>query len=488
MKTKKLLSLALFLLFILSACSDDEDTYPDVDGLPPTIALENELIQSERGNEIKIKALIEDKDGIRSIRLKNDGLQLDKTIDILTIHGAQVYTYDLDYAFKLESTLPEADFPLVITVTDLGERTTDATLLITTDVDFTAPSFTYSPNGTVTVLDKGDRTGLLLNFGVSDNKALKSLEISIPEINFTAQEDVSGQKTFEYSEKITLDPTVTTYNVKIIAVDLADNDAEVNFIVNVSPLPDFAKMYLVDVKTESEMNDDLFGIPMLIEHTGAYEYKARYYADKNNAEVRFVPQKTGFTPICFGKDPNSNTLTDEPDISQPIVLPNIGYYEITFNTKTGVYNVNPYTPNDTPVEVGQTIYMNDGDPGAGTMEFKLGLAGKGIPLPNTDPGNTWTPWNVVELTQNSSNKFIFSATMELVAGTDVDFTITPHHPWGWWLNPFWRFENGSNDSGENEYNTLEGGNNMTTVKVKKSGKYMFKFDTHLLRSKLYPIE
>lgn len=485
MKAKKFLSVLLFLSFILIGCSDD-DKYPDVDGLPPTITLEKELIQSERDNKINIKAHIEDKDGIKSIRLKNEALYLDKVIDILQIHGAQTYTYDLDYAFKLESTLPEADFPIVITVTDLGDRTTEVTQALTTDVDFTAPTFTSFPSGTVTVIDKGARTNIFLSFAVADNKKLSQIKISIPEMNLTVEEDAKGAQTFEYEQKVSIDPSNATYNVKLTATDASGNEAETSFVINVSPLPDFEKMYLVDVDNADALNSDLFGIPMLIDHTGEYEYRARYYAEKANAEVRFVPQKTSFTPICFGKDPDSDMLTDEPDVSLPIVLPQKGYYEITFNTQTGVYNVSQYTPSDTPIEIGKTIYINDGDPAAGTMQLKIGLAGSGIPLP--DPNSTWATWNIVELTQNSNNKFILSATMDLVAGNDVEFTITPHHPWGWWPEPFWRFENGSKDSGENEYNTMNGGNNMTKVKVKKSGKYEFKFDTHLLRSKLYPVE
>ena len=73
--------------------------------------------------------------------------------------------------------------------------------------------------------------------------------------------------------------------------------------------------------------------------------------------------------------------------------------------------------------------------------------------------------------------------MDLTVGTVIEFTITPKSASGWWPSPFWRFENGDNDSGENEYHTLNNGNNMTKVTVKTTGKYRFDFDTHLLRSK-----
>lgn len=39
-------------------------------------------------------------------------------------------------------------------------------------------------------------------------------------------------------------------------------------------------MYLADVATAEELNSDIFGVPMVIEHTGEYQYKANYYCQK----------------------------------------------------------------------------------------------------------------------------------------------------------------------------------------------------------------
>ena len=84
---------------------------------------------------------------------------------------------------------------------------------------------------------------------------------------------------------------------------------------------------------------------------------------------------------------------------------------------------------------------------------------------------------------DTENPYHFYGEMELTEGTVVEFTITPKDANGWWIEPYWRFENGEKDSGENEYNTKNGGNNMTKVTVPTTGKYRFDFDTHLLRSK-----
>jgi hypothetical protein len=72
--------------------------------------------------------------------------------------------------------------------------------------------------------------------------------------------------------------------------------------------------------------------------------------------------------------------------------------------------------------------------------------------------------------------------MKLEAGDKVAYTISATHVWGWWPEPYWRFDK----SGENEYNVKNGGDNMTEVTVPTSGKYRMEFDYFLLRSRIIP--
>lgn len=64
--------------FTFQACSNDDD-YPTVDGQNPTISLTSDLIHAEPGRTFNITGKISDADGIKSIRLKNEGMLLDKT-------------------------------------------------------------------------------------------------------------------------------------------------------------------------------------------------------------------------------------------------------------------------------------------------------------------------------------------------------------------------------------------------------------------------
>ena len=70
--------------------------------------------------------------------------------------------------------------------------------------------------------------------------------------------------------------------------------------------------------------------------------------------------------------------------------------------------------------------------------------------------------------------------MKLKAGDKVSYTISITHIWGWWPEPYWRFDG----SEGNEKNVYNGGDNMKSVEVKKSGTYLMEFDYSLLRSRI----
>lgn len=464
-------------LLSLSGCSDDNDGYSEVDGQVPSIALETEHIRTELGRDFTIAGAIEDKDGLKSIHLKNLDIYLDKVIEMPK--DSVVYKFDLAYKFKVAKEIEGDNFPIQIVATDLGGRTTETTVLVSLDGDFTAPSFTLAPDENIAVLVK-NQTKLALKFSVSDDKALESVTVKIPEINYekVLTEFTNSGKTLEFNDPLILPSVVATYNLEIKAVDKFGFEAIKKSVITVSEMPDFAKMYLTDVASADQLNSDIFGIPMLIERTAAYTYKARYYSEKAGTEVRFIPQKTDFAPICFGIDPtNTSVLADDPEESTPIILPAKGYYEITLNVKTGSYSVKAYTPTDTPVAIGTPMFL-DKEKSNETIPLEIGLVGAGIP--NKEGWNTRDP---LILKQDSSNPYLFSVEMMLEANSTIEFIISPKHTEGWWPEPFWRWDR-SNDP---ESNVSNGGENPASWNVKKAGKYMFKFDTHLKRSRFYPI-
>lgn len=466
----------LFTQFVIVSCSDNDDGYSDVDGLPPTVEITASTIKTEPGREFVITGKITDKDGLASIQLVNKDLYLDKVINLKK--DTITYEFNLDYKFVSEKDFEESDkFDLKVIATDLGGRVTEQVITITMDGDFTAPKFTLNPLSEVTVLIKND-TKFKLNFSVEDDKALDKVAITIPELSYNKDFTTfpSSSKKFDYVEQIALPSLEATYNLTITATDKAGLETTVNSTITVSEMPDFPKMYLVDVATVKELANAVIGIPTLIERTAPYTYKARYYSAKSGSEVRFVPQKNDFEPICFGLDPDdSNKLADDPGISKPIILADKGYYEITFNVQTASYTINKYTPTDAYVPIGTPIYL-DG-PTSDQIPLEIGLVGSG--LPNV---GSFKPAEAIILSQDADNKYLFSTTLNFTAPSDVEFIIQTKHSWNWWPEPFWRWDR----SEDPEANVSNAGDN-GKVSVKKAGKYMFKFDSHLLRSQFYLI-
>ena len=479
MKTKKCISLLLILLFLLNGCSDD-DGYSDVDGLPPTIVMGSSNIKTEPGREITIKAKVEDKDGLRSINLKNAAFNLDKTID-LTLDSI-VYSFDLNYKYKIVKGLEGDNFQLDVTATDRGGRTTTETVLVTMDGDFTNPVFTVSPDAAITVR-------LNVKFTAEDDKALDLVTINIPEINYSREITTftNSGKTLEFNDPITLPSAVATYNLTLKAVDKAGLETSKTSVITVSEMPDFPKMYLADVATVAELNSDVFGVPMRIERTAAYEYKANYYCQKAGTEIFFLPQKSDFTPICFGIDPADNTkLTDDPDIAEPIVLTQANvYYEITFNVKTAIYKVKTYAIADAidpvPHKFGSISLDTWGDGGSWLQEFYFGYM-------------TSNPREVSRFTQDATNPHLYylANPLSLEAGQKMNFVFHNWHSDGWWNYCSWRVDNSDEPEIFNYYGDYKnpawtkpnGADNWAKPTVKQTGSYKLYFDAHLGRAKL----
>lgn len=467
----------LLLSFTMASCSDSDNSYTDVDGLSPTINLTLEKIQTEPGRQFVIEGDISDKDGIKSIHLLNEKIYLDKVINLSK--DTITYNFKLEYKFTSEKDFTQDDvFEIKVIVTDFGGRTTEKNLTLTMDGDFNAPTFTIQPAKEITVLIKNE-TKYKLNFIVEDDKALDKVLVAIPELSYSKEftNFESNSKIFEYVELLTIPSVEKAYSLTITAVDKSNHETTINSIITVSDMPDFPKMYLVDVDTKEEMINAVMGVPMLIERTTVYTYKARYYSTKAGSKVRFVPQKNDFEPICFGTNPDDiDKLADDPEVSQAIELPEIGYYEIKFNIQSGNYTVNKYTPTDEYVPVGSMMNLNG--PGSDQIPLQIGLIGKG--WPNDAGGN---PASILVLTQQTDNKYLFSAEVTFAEATEIkDFIISTGHSWGWWPEPYWRWDK----TDDPEVNILNGGEN-GTVMVKKAGKYIVEFDTHLLRTRFYPI-
>ncbi|MGN0047292.1 MAG: hypothetical protein ACI37U_00130 [Bacteroides sp.] len=494
----------LSLALCTTGCSDD-DGYPDVDGQNPTMALAEDHIQSGAGHAFTIKAALSDPDGISKINLKCADLYLDKTIDLVEIYGEPQTSYDLSYEYNLKRDEIGERFTVTVTVYDVGGRSTSQDVLVTMDGDFADPVFAIAPDKEVTVLMKNE-TKFKLSFTVTDDRALDYVIINIPGVEGfdNRRVEANGKTSLSFVEQIIFPNEVKSYNLTVEAVDAKGNKKTATSVISVSEMPDFPKMYLADVATVEELNSDVFGVPMVINHTGEYQYRARYYNKTAGTEIFFLPQKTDFTPICFGLDPeDADKLTDDPDTAKPIVLNEAGvYYEIDIDILNSTYSMRTYTVDEATDPINYTYgtkcfdrWENGNE--ADFIDFYLGWGGS-----PQDAGNHL-------FVQDAHNPHLFyypaeGETWTLDAGQSLNFIITNYHPDGWWDHVEWRGDDSSEIekfgyfSKKNDVNPNWEGTNMkwadgTNVMdnwlkptVTNYGNYRFEFDAHLGRGKIVP--
>ena len=496
---------AMLALCLTTSCDDDEDSYADVDGASPTMVLASSHIQSAAGRTFTIEATLTDNDGIAYVDLDCEDLYLDKTIDILTIYDGPLTSYDLSYSYALSSSETQESFTVVITVTDVGGRSVSDEVLVTLDGDFASPVFTQAPDSEVTVLLKSETT-FKLSFVITDDTGLDYVLVNIPGVDDyeDLELDADGALSFSYSEKIPLPSEAATYNITLTAYDLVGNSTVATSVVVVDELQDFSSMYLADVATTDELNSDLFGVPMLIMHTGEYSYLARYYNETAGTEIYFLPQMSDFSPICFGLDPDDNTmLTDDPDTAEPFVLDQAGvYYQIEFNTMESTYSISTYSVDDATDPIPENYVYGEAtfdaweDGGSWMIDFYIGWGS--------------SPSDVEDklFAQDADNPHLFyfpedsNTTWTLTAEETMNFALLNWHPGGWWDHVEWRVDNSTDpqkfgyyskkgDVNENWEGTnmkwADGttvGDNWCSPTVKTTGNYRFVFDAHLGRGKI----
>lgn len=496
---------ALFATGVFVTGCSDENGYADVDGESPVAVLKTDHIQSGAGHDFTIEGTLTDADGISAIKLECADLYLNKTIDLIEIYGEPQTSYDLSYKFSISRDEVGEQFTVKVTVVDVGGRETSQDVLITMDGDFENPVFSLAPDKAITVLMKADRNPqYTLNFTVTDDRKLDYATIEIPELTGFETRTVSaeGQSSLTFKEVIVFPNVSQVYTINLAAYDAVGNSVTTTCSLTVSEMPDFEKMYLADVATDEELNSDVFGVPMVINHTGEYQYKARYYNKAAGTEIFFLPQKTSFTPICFGLDPeDSNKLTDDPELAKPIVLdtPNV-YYEIDINVKQSTYSIKTYSVTEAtdPInyEYGQLCDMprNEGEP---QFNFYIGWGD--------------SPQNAGEhlFVQDANNPHLFyypatGSTWSLQSGEEMNFIISNYHPNGWWDQVEWRCDNSTDiekfgyfSKANNVNPNWEGTNrqwwdgssvqdNWMKPVVTNGGNYRFEFDAHLGRGKIVP--
>lgn len=453
----------LFALAAVTACSSD-DGWADVDGKTPSLTLASVHEQTEAGRQIKIMGQVDDADGISTIDLVCHELNLNKRINIIEIYGEPLKTYELDYAFQIQADQQGEEFNIDVVITDVGGRKETQVVKVTLDGDYTFPVFTKSPDKEVTVLIKAV-TAFNLQFEVSDNRVVDYVTIDMKDISkgednatdlagFPRRLDGNGTGNFSFAEKLILPSQKGKFKATITAYDKAANEdahaVTVESIVNVDELQDFPTIWLCDVEDAADLNSDLFGVPIAMDHIGEYKYRVRYYNEKAGTKICFLAQKTDFGPICFGPDQNdASVLGDDPTEVGRVTLDKADrYYCFEVDTWNRTYKVTDYAVADA---VNPVMHMHYGKDDLNTWWETN---------PDKDGDIWWQEWyfgpatgpkDVRKMVQDSKNPNIFILEdWKIEPGDDNNYMLHNWHHDGWWNFTAWRCDD-SKDPSKFEY-------------------------------------
>jgi hypothetical protein len=267
----------------------------------------------------------------------------------------------------------------------------------------------------------------------------------------------SNPKSYSLSEPILI-PANAGLMIHSVMIKATDKRGATNFTEVKVGLQDlnYNKLYLADVTDAASLSSDLFGVPMVMDKTGSHTYQLVYYARTDNIKVRFLPNKTSFTPVAIGLDPaNPQKLLTTASQSLPITLGTKGYYKITVNTLLLSYTVENFTP-------------------SGNAQSQVAIVGRGFyDFPNMNWQNALP--DLILLDKDPVNKYLFTKLVKL--GTPpgqtyntAQFIFTTNNGW----TNFWRFDDALNP----ELAVFNGGANTEIPIGTTPVTYLFTFDTY----------
>ena len=326
------------------------------------------------------------------------------------------------------------------------------------------PSAPNPPKITVSndVIITGLGADFFMEADLTDDVGLKSFTLRYDDwylYNTISLADSGNPKSYHVRYKFKMPDTAANkiHSITVTATNVGNNATSSQFKILLNS--DFSKMYLIESTEPAKLSSDLFGVPMLIKKTSSYNYEATYYSAAPNSKVWFIPSKTTLKPFMYGVDPaDASKLTGDFNKAQPLVLPNKGYYKISFNT----------------LNLGYTVAALPAPPPAGAFA-QAAFVGRGFyDYPNMNWQNALP--DIVLLDKDTDNPYLFTKTVKLgtPAGSSYNtaqFIINTNNGW----TDFWRFDNGSDP----ESTVFNGGTNTEIPITSTPVTYKVTFDSYL---------
>lgn len=298
---------------------------------------------------------------------------------------------------------------------------------------------------------------------LTDDVGLKSFTLRYDDwylYNTVSLTDPANPKSYHVKYKFKMPDTAANkiHSITLTATNIGNNETSNQFKILLNS--DFPKMYLIESADPAKLTSDLFGVPMLIKKTSSYNYEATYYSAVPNSKVWFTPSKTTLKPFMYGTDPADPTkfMGDFSKGPLPVILPNRGYYKISFNTLNLSFTVFALTTPNPSGAFGQAAFVGRGFADYPDMNWQ-----------NTLP-------NIILMDKDPVNPYLFTKTLKLgtPAGSTYNtaqFIITTNNGW----SDFWRFDNATDPD-----NTVFGGGANADIPISTTPvTYKVTFDSYL---------
>lgn len=304
-----------------------------------------------------------------------------------------------------------------------------------------------------------DSTGksITIKAKVNSKEGLQKIEVFYQPWNISKTiTSFSNPNSYSLSETVLI-PANAALKIHSLVIKATDKNGATNFTEVKIGLQDlnYTKLYMADVADIASLNSDLFGVPFVMDKIGSHTYQLIYYARTANVKVRFIPDKSTFTPIAIGLDPgNSQKLITNSNQSLPLQLGEKGYYKITVNTLLLTYSVEKFSPSGTPVD-------------------QVAIVGRGFyDYPNMNWQNSLP--DIILLDKDLENPYLFTKLIKLgtppgEAYNTAQFILTTNNGW----TNFWRFD----DALSPELAVFNGGTNTDIPITNTPVNYLFVFDT-----------
>jgi len=349
MKNKVFILIMIALVALVTCKKDEPITATD----PPQMKFisdeagyqEDDVVRGAQGQTMTVRAEFTDDVGIQSFRLSYLDWNLDNTVNLTEYYPDETLKkYQMEYYFEIPSDADESkSHEIKLTVTNLGNLSSEAMITVLLDGDYEAPQITNLYPGNNSTVPAED---MKLTFDATDNIALRYIVVEVPSHNlYDSITNFPDPKFYHYRKFLTVQTSQTyTYNIRV--ADHFNHQAVQDAVFNIGT-PEIIHMFLVDKSTQEELDKGFIGTTLRMVPAGVEsEHAIVYYCAEPGTELRFMDHFNSFFNAfnLFGVEGNELI---ENGMEKPYVLNDMGYYTITINTDLLTFDISgPVAPDD----------------------------------------------------------------------------------------------------------------------------------------------